>query len=478
MLGWFQNTCPLDPHDQQWVDDRMAWLSREFGRHRMLGAAVVLPTLEFFPDRYDGSREAVELLLKRLCGYMQIDPSRVHLKLYAETGPLPASPLPANSLQHVEPDGAAGLYQAADSRMTIWLETSRLVDPATVAATLAHELGHVHLLGERRITADAPDHEPLTDLVTMFFGLGILTANSPLRDRSWRQARVVDFGTITREGHLTSPVLAYALALVAWNRGELKPAWARHVRLDVRVPFRKCLRYLEKAGGPRAWADMGRTAANERQPIYEPTQEARAQIDPAGPEAHVDEALFGVPLSADWFFGRGVLLVAQYQWEQAIHEFSEAIRLAPDDGEIYQNRGAALLRLGRWSEALADSEAALRFDPAGIDAYGVRTEAHRVRGHARVGLKEYEAAIADFDCVLSEEAKDADAYYGRGLARAGIGDYRRAEADFTKSIRHGFSRAEAYLARSLVYDRLGKMRRALADRTMAEFLAQKQEQRK
>jgi hypothetical protein len=66
MLGWFQNRCPLDPHDQQWVDDRIAWLFREFGRHRMLAAAVVLPTPEFFPDRYDGSREAVELLLKRL----------------------------------------------------------------------------------------------------------------------------------------------------------------------------------------------------------------------------------------------------------------------------------------------------------------------------------------------------------------------------------------------------------------------------
>lgn len=443
----------------------MAWLCREFGRHRMLAAAVVLPTPEFFPDRYDGSREAVELLLMRLCGYMQVAPSRVRLELCAETGPLPASPLPANSLQHVEPDGAAGLYQAADGPMTIWLEASRLVDAATVAATLAHELGHVHLLGEHRITAEAPDHEPLTDLVTMFFGVGILTANSPLRDRSWRQARVVDFGTITQEGHLTSPVLAYALALFAWHRGEISPPWARQIRLDIRVPFRKCLRWLARSGGPRFFADAGRSdRTSGPKAVYKPAQES-VQLKRSEPEA-VDADPFGEPGSADWFFGKGVLLVAQNQFEEALLEFSEAIRLAPDDGEIYQNRGAAFLRLGRWSEALADSEAALERDPSDI-------EAHRVRGHARVALKEYEAAIADFDRVLREEAKDADAYYGRGLARAGIGDYRRAEADFTKSIRHGSSRAEAYLARSLVYERLGKTRRALADRTTAEFLAQK-----
>ena len=54
----------------------------------------------------------------------------------------------------------------------------QLRHPVALAATLAHELAHARLLGERRIDPGRSDGEQLTDLATIFFGTGIFTANA------------------------------------------------------------------------------------------------------------------------------------------------------------------------------------------------------------------------------------------------------------------------------------------------------------
>ena len=68
----------------------------------------------------------------------------------------------------------------------IWLEQTRLDEPDAVVSTLAHELGHVHLLADGRCDQNTPDHEPLTDLLTVYFGLGVFMANNAIREINWR----------------------------------------------------------------------------------------------------------------------------------------------------------------------------------------------------------------------------------------------------------------------------------------------------
>ena len=84
MFGWFRPTCPCDPEAKRWVEQRLRWLTRHFGLHVLLEAPVVLPTEEFFPDRWDASREAVRLLFDRVCGYMGVEPNAVRLKLFTD----------------------------------------------------------------------------------------------------------------------------------------------------------------------------------------------------------------------------------------------------------------------------------------------------------------------------------------------------------------------------------------------------------
>jgi hypothetical protein len=60
MLGWlFSPSCPCDPAAKHWVEERLQWLSEEFDDHAFNGRHLVLPTPEFFPDPYDGSKGAV-----------------------------------------------------------------------------------------------------------------------------------------------------------------------------------------------------------------------------------------------------------------------------------------------------------------------------------------------------------------------------------------------------------------------------------
>ena len=217
----------------------MSWLRSQFGEQRLRGE-VVLPTDEYFPGTYRGSEEDVRVVLDRLCQHMDIEPGRVRLE-HGEGGADPE--LAAHLPVHSESTGAVGLHEAHRGSSVLTLSSDLLDHPMALVATLAHELGHVLLLGEHRIPADRPDHEPLTDLLTVFFGLGIFGANAAFdysRDMHGRYS----YTRSSRLGYLTEPMYGYALALYAWQRGEASPSWARYLDSNPRAYLRRGLRYL------------------------------------------------------------------------------------------------------------------------------------------------------------------------------------------------------------------------------------------
>jgi len=112
-----------------------------------------------------------------------------------------------------------------------------------LVATIAHELGHVLLLGNGRIPADRKDHEPLTDLLTVFFGLGIFSANAVF-EYSREVRGEYAYASTSRLGYLTEPMFGYGLARYAWLRGEADPRWARYVDTNPRTFLKRGLRYL------------------------------------------------------------------------------------------------------------------------------------------------------------------------------------------------------------------------------------------
>jgi hypothetical protein len=241
MFGWFRPSCPCDPEAKRWVENRLEWLTRQFGLHILLEQPVVLPTDEFFPDAYDGSPKAVRRLFRRVCKYMQVASDSVEIKLFNHrTPPLASGSGAMLGISAGTWSGGEGPWQKG----TIRIERGALDRPSDLIGTMAHELAHQRLLGEGRADVDAFDNELLTDLAAVFHGFGIFMANNPRKSTGelghWPGTR------LHRPEYLSEPMLGYALGHIAWFRDEDWPAWANHLRWTPRAVFKEGLRYLQK----------------------------------------------------------------------------------------------------------------------------------------------------------------------------------------------------------------------------------------
>ncbi len=241
MFGWFRPTCPVEPHVKRWIEERLSWLSGQFGLGVFTRRAVILPHADFFSDRYDGSEESVRTLLDRVCGYMDADPALVEMELFHD----PRHVWLVNEEGHYLPT-AAGTYSQKLDKTIIRLDRAQISEPMNMVGTIAHELAHLRLLKEERIPRNSFDNELLTDLTVVFHGLGIFLANSP---RAWRSRMSVWPGTdVRRPEYMSLPMYGYALAHAAWLRGKRKPVWAKYLRMDARIVFRQGARDLFETG--------------------------------------------------------------------------------------------------------------------------------------------------------------------------------------------------------------------------------------
>ncbi|MBL8830589.1 MAG: hypothetical protein JNM18_26685 [Planctomycetaceae bacterium] len=238
MFEWlFRPSCPCDPAAKSWVEERLEWLAGEFENSAFTGREIILPTPEYFPDAYDGSKKAVRILLDRVCDYMDVVPDLVELRLVSNASKLEF----VNEAGQYLPD-AAGTYQEGEKKFIIRIDKSGLGDTMGLVGTIAHELSHVRLLGESRIMGDEFDNELLTDLTVVHFGLGIFLANTP---RNWEsQYTQWPQTNLRKPEYMTPPMFGWALAHLAYFRREHRPEWAKYLSSAARTNFKQGLRYL------------------------------------------------------------------------------------------------------------------------------------------------------------------------------------------------------------------------------------------
>ena len=207
--------CPVSADDKNWIETRLRWLQGQFGGVR-LDFPVLKPTFKIFPRTWNGSVKECSDLLTILCEYMDIPRESVDLRFF-EGGqdPLRHS-LPSYELSE---SGAAGMYhgRSTGGKFIISVSGEQRTQPDRLIATMCHELGHVLLLGGNRIRGDEEDHEQLTDLLTVYFGAGIFTANAALQFEQWTDVGTQGWRT-SRHGYLSEAQLGYALACYSWLR--------------------------------------------------------------------------------------------------------------------------------------------------------------------------------------------------------------------------------------------------------------------
>lgn len=79
-------------------------------------------------------------------------------------------------------------------------------------------------------------------------------------------------------------------------------------------------------------------------------------------------------------FDRGVLFHNRGDWDAAILEYTQAIRLNPNYDLAYRNRGLAYVGKGDYDRAIMDYTQAIRINPNYIAAYNSRGIAYRNKG--------------------------------------------------------------------------------------------------
>ena len=166
------------------------------------------------------------------------------------------------------------------------------------------------------------------------------------------------------------------------------------------------------------------------------------------------------PDNAAAYNNRGIAKHTLGQHFAAIADYDIAIRLKPDNAKAYYNRGIAKHTLGQHFAAIADYDIAIRLKPDNADAYNNR-------GIAKGKLGQHFAAIADYDITIRLKPDYADAYYNRGAAKDNLGQHFAAIADYDIAIRLKPDYAKAYNNRGAAKDNLGQHFAAIADYDIA-----------
>jgi hypothetical protein len=181
----------------------------------------------------------IEALVAALCDRFGVHRDLLDVELIDDDDP------PAELRDHVPIQsrfaGAAGHYRRNGDRFVIAINQRQRRNPVALVATIAHELGHVRLLGEDRVTTTQRDQEQLTDLSTVFFGLGIFTANA-----AYEYSQDAHGWQTTHLGYLGEKLFGYALAYYAGLRVEETPAWANQLDTNPASFMRQGLRYLRR----------------------------------------------------------------------------------------------------------------------------------------------------------------------------------------------------------------------------------------
>lgn len=239
---------PISDEAGEWIERSMQRFVEIFGTEAATTAAIVLPTPEFFPDEGETPPARVHAFFKRVCNYMKADTSRFELFLFEnEIDDLNADLKKRMPSWRGNRAGARDTFseRSDDGHVVIGVEQKQLADPMCLIAALARETGHNIVLDRRLVEEGAPDMSSLADLMTVFWGLGIFTANAAFHFSQYAGGGRQGW-SVSRRGSLSEEMYGYALACWARLRHERHPAWVKHLKPNVAHYFKQSTAYIAK----------------------------------------------------------------------------------------------------------------------------------------------------------------------------------------------------------------------------------------
>ena len=176
--------------------------------------------------------------------------------------------------------------------------------------------------------------------------------------------------------------------------------------------------------------------------------------------AHFERAIELDGSYPNTYTNRGCLYHALGQYEDALHDYQQAIRLGRSaiNSRVFNNRGLVHLALGRLNKAQQDIERAIGLD----EEYA---NAHVNLGMVRIAQKRYDDALAAFERGLALNAKHAVAHHNCGFIYQHRGQLDAAIEQYTAALDQDPFFLQAWINRYLAYVQLGDGSAAAQDWT-------------
>jgi tetratricopeptide (TPR) repeat protein len=159
---------------------------------------------------------------------------------------------------------------------------------------------------------------------------------------------------------------------------------------------------------------------------------------------------------ANYYISRGQAQLANLNYSQAIKDFSGAIWFNKNDAESYLNRGNARVSSGDLERGMADYNESIRLDPKQPRAYQLRGGAYRIK-------EDFGRAIADYSEAIRLDPADIKTYHSRGVNYRFNKDFDRAVSDQTTVLRAGPTDVAVLTERGQAYEAKGDIDKARAD---------------
>lgn len=174
-----------------------------------------------------------------------------------------------------------------------------------------------------------------------------------------------------------------------------------------------------------------------------------------------DEAIRLSPSDIDKVILRGRAYDSKGNYDRAIQDYDEAIRLNPSFARAFDLRGYAYYDKGNYDRAIQDYDEAIRINPSYAIAFSNRGMAYYANGN-------YDRAILDYDEAIRLDPSDAGTTGFRGNARFLLGQFTAAQLDFARAVELDPSDAGSAIWLYLARARAGQVGRAELEKYAAQ----------
>jgi protein O-mannosyl-transferase len=256
-------------------------------------------------------------------------------------------------------------------------------------------------------------------------------------------------------------VLIAGLSLVSYNRNQV---WKNDLTL---------------------WQDTVRKSPHKARPLYNCGFAYFNRGDFNKAMSDFNEAIKIRPDYIEAFINRGIIYYEAGRLTEALSDFNKALAINPKVAEALYNRGNVYLKQNNFTQALWDYNKAIELDPGYAEAYTNRGSLYEKEGYFIKALSDYNKAIEIYPPVGSSRELNrwvnrlkissvgyelkgrynsyADAFYNRGCVCDRLGYLAGALSDYNTAIELNPDYADAYNNRGHIYGRQGNYIQALQD---------------